>query len=209
MTTRHGLLLGASIFVCALLWVLVAWPVPSGSTEPTPSRPPPATPPPEPERQPEVTATHEPPPRADPEPPPPQAAPDEPPQTEPSMFVVNQLFAEPRGPIEEFRQQYAAEPRDSAASDVERTVRNAFDPEHASSQLLRSVLCRQTICRIEVRWTERELGNYVAAMGRMSGDFDQTIAAAPLAAAVSGEERQPVELLLRRRPHHVGLMSAE
>ncbi|MET0384549.1 MAG: hypothetical protein ABW321_01255, partial [Polyangiales bacterium] len=200
---NRGLAIGAVLALCALLWMAVIWPVDKDA--PPPSEPSAAGE--------EAEAPSEPEPEPAPAPPQPSAA--KPPEQEPDPVVAapqppaapaaqapaNQVrpmapatepFAEPHGPIEDYRAQFAAEPRDSAASDVEKTVRDAFQPELDTS-LFRNVLCRQSLCRVEMRWSPGAIGAYVAAMGRMSPHFDRTFAAAPLGAADADQNRM-VEL---------------
>jgi hypothetical protein len=114
------------------------------------------------------------------------------------LLVMEGMFSQPQGPLEAYRHSYQTEPRDSAASDAEARVRAAFEPEQASSQLLRSVLCRRTICRLELSWRATEMGSYVAAMRRTDADFEQELAAVEVPAARSGTGRL-VELYLKRK----------
>src|SRR5262245_57262744 len=61
----------------------------------------------------------------------------------PREFATPELdpLLEPRGPVAERKQTYESEPRDSAASEVESTIRASFWPEDGPPGLLRSVLC--------------------------------------------------------------------
>lgn len=114
------------------------------------------------------------------------------------LLVMEEMFSQPQGPLEAFRHSYETEPRDSAASEAEARVRAAFEPEQASSHLLRAVLCRKTICRLELSWRATEMGNYVAAMRRTDADFEPELAAVEVPAARSGAGRL-VELYLKRK----------
>lgn len=109
------------------------------------------------------------------------------------------MFDEVRGPLDELQRRFEHEPRDSAASDAESTIRAAFEPEQAHGELLRSVLCRATVCRIELRWTASKLGNYVAAMGRLSVRFAPEFASTA-AGPEAGQQNRSVELYVERKP---------
>jgi hypothetical protein len=125
--------------------------------------------------------------------PPPEAPASAPPE------AVPDVFDEVRGPLDELRRRFEHEPRDSAASDAESTIRAAFAPEQAHGELLRSVLCRATICRIELRWTASKLGNYVAAMGRLSVSFAPDFASTAAGPGAAEQDRS-AELYVERKP---------
>jgi hypothetical protein len=197
--TRTGLAFGGLLAIGGLLWLVVVWPAPhnpDSSVVPAPrgeaGQAPRATAP---------TASTDPRPSAKPSPTPaPTAAvsvrpnpPDDNPHLPPP---TPELFAEPHGPLDEYKEKFENEPRDSAAINAEHDLRAAFEPE-AKSGLLRSVLCRQTICRAELHWTPRSLGDYVAAMGRLTVHFDRTFALAPLG-TTAGDQSRSIELYLKR-----------
>jgi len=205
LLTVATLLLGVG-----LLWLIVMWP---NTPAPTPAAPPansaragePAPPPAAPIHN--ALEAHEatadeatsPAPAA---PQPPAAAPppsSTPPAAQNAPEDQVELFDEVRGPLEELKRRFEHEPRDSAASDAESTIRAAFEPEQAHEQLLRSVLCRSTICRIELRWSSAKLGAYVAAMGRMSVRFAPEFAST-VAAPAAVDPNRSVELYVERKP---------
>lgn len=175
-----------------LLWVMATWPVPpeldtlegtAEESEPaqvTQAAQPPASPP--------VAATtlgpSEPPPAA-PEAPP---APAQPEPAESPEAEAEKIFSRENGPLAEYKAQFEREPRDSAASDAEQLVRGAFDPKDSAKPVFRSVLCRQSICRIETRFSAETLGAYVAAMTRMVHEkFDAKLATERTSLAEAGE----------------------
>jgi len=205
--TRGLWVAGAVLMAGGLLWLVAIWPVPNTpaaqpASSPAPSQPaagtasaPHVAVPPPPAAEPEAEAAE-----APARPKEPSEAPQdkaEPAHTE-TATPMPELFGEAQGPLEEYRQRFESEPRDSAAHDAEQSVRSAFEPEQANYALLRSVLCRQSICRVELRWTPEVLGNYIAAMGRMTTDFDASFAATAQGAP-AGDHSRPVELFLKRK----------
>jgi hypothetical protein len=199
--TRTGLAFGGLLAIGALLWLVVVWPAPrnvESAKLPAPrgeaGRPPLPAPPPMAASELHPTAK-----LAAPSPPAaavsgkPEPALDADPHLPPP---TPELFAEPHGPLDEYKQQFESEPRDSAAGDAEHDLRAAFEPE-ANSGLLRNVLCRQTICRAELQWKPSVLGDYVAAMGRLTLHFDRTFAVAPLGPAGEDKSRS-IELYMKR-----------
>jgi hypothetical protein len=87
-------------------------------------------------------------------------------------------FPPPRteGLVDEYKASYARESRDSAAQQAESAVQAAFRTADVPPGLFKSVLCHQTICKIEVHWSaQRELG-YMGAMMRVVGGVGQKIA---------------------------------
>jgi type IV secretory pathway VirB10-like protein len=101
---------------------------------------------------------------------------------------ADQLFIRENGPLAEYKAQFAQEPRDSAASDAEQLVRAAFNPKDGPRPVFRSVLCRETICKIETRISTESMGAYVAAMTRMvHEEFDAKLATERTTLAESGE----------------------
>jgi type IV secretory pathway VirB10-like protein len=127
-----------------------------------------------------------------PEPPPPPAAaapePDLDPDPEPEPAPApqpqlsaeqkaDQIFTRENGPVAEYKAQFANEPRDSAASEAETLVRGAFQNKDGPRPVFRSVLCRESICKIETRVAQESLGAYVAAMTRIVHEqFDGKLA---------------------------------
>jgi hypothetical protein len=98
------------------------------------------------------------------------AAPSDPPAEDPP------LFAHDVGPVDERRARFASEPRDSAASDAEALLRDAFKITDSPEPLLRSVLCRTRVCKLELQLRADQLGAYVAAMARITQHFDKQLA---------------------------------
>lgn len=177
-----------------LLWVMATWPLPP-ETEPDLD-------PGEPDPAPSVDA---PPPTAAEDPSPPSAADPASPEASPGPVEApsapaaaaepespaaqaEQLFTRENGPLAEYKAQFDREPRDSAAVEAEQQLRAAFEPKDAPTPVFRSVLCRETICKIETRFTSDTLGAYVAAMTRIvHAKFDPKLATERTAVSEAGE----------------------
>jgi hypothetical protein len=107
------------------------------------------------------------------------------------------LFTQDTGPVAEWRQRFETEPRDSAAAIVESSVRTAFAHPDGAPTLFKSVLCRETICKLELRWSPDRLGPYVAGMTRAMVQFDRQVAASPVGPPDADHVR-PIEVYLKR-----------
>lgn len=200
--TRRGLLFGALVLLGGLLWVIVVWPMPH-TPEPPAAAPssagydaPAPVLPDRPRSAPAAAVSV----KTD------QAAPEPAPiegkqASVPAQPPTPLLFSEPHGPVDEYKARYASEPRDSAASDAESLVAAAFKPTDGRAQFLRNVLCRETICRMELNFSDGEIGPYVAAMTRLTLNFDREFAINPLPNP-DGLQPRPVEVFLKRNPAH-------
>jgi hypothetical protein len=96
------------------------------------------------------------------------------PAEQPSSEAPTQVPAPKReGPVDELKALFASEPRDSAAPPFESRIEAAFRHEGVPDALFKSVLCRQSVCKIELRWApERSMG-YMIGMTLVSADFDK------------------------------------
>jgi hypothetical protein len=205
--TRNAFAVGAVVLVVGLLWVVTTWPtthddasleslgadaVPEAEEEPEPAPAPVAVAPaPEPEpEQPLAAAPLEA--QYQPAPPPPAPAIEEP---------VPDMFAEDQGPLAEYKQKYESEPRDSGAGAVESMIRASFAHPDGAPSLFKSVLCRQTICKLELNWAQDRMGAYVAGMTRAVVQMDPQIAVAKAAVAdrASGSGEREIEVYVKRR----------
>lgn len=104
-----------------------------------------------------------------------------------------------QGPLTELTQRFESEPRDSAAHDAERTVRAAFSRESVAPELLKSVICRQSVCKLVLRITPKRMQGYIQAVTELVGsDFDPDFAIDP-ARDEDADHMRVVEVYLRRR----------
>jgi hypothetical protein len=87
-----------------------------------------------------------------------------------------------RGFVDALQDVFDAEPRDSAAGDGERWIRGVFRGAGSPPGLLRFVLCRQTVCRVELRWTAEDDASFRRALdelGAVNGKYVATRAQEP------------------------------
>jgi hypothetical protein len=118
--------------------------------------------------------------------PPPSAAPTAPTATKPSASPAAEApsnHAPPpkaEGPVDEYKTKYEHEPRDSTAQAAESAVQSAFRQPDVPPGLFKSVLCRQTICKIEVHWAEDRAPGYMAGLMRVFSSVGQKMAFEPL-----------------------------
>jgi type IV secretory pathway VirB10-like protein len=203
--SRNLLAFAGVLLVGALLWMVSAWPAsrdddsaqPIADEAPAPAPAPPAAPEPEPPAEPAEPPLAAKPPAAPEAPQPPQPPQEQPPPPEPE--VPTDMFLEDQGPVAELKHVYESEPRDSAASAVESVVRAAFAHPDGAPDLFRSVICRQTVCKIDMRWAPDRMGAYVAGMTRASLDFAPEFAVSPAGPAGSDQTR-PIVVYLKRKP---------
>jgi hypothetical protein len=178
---RIWIAIGGFFLLSAALWVVAIWPTArpeeplheiAAASAGRPSVPVPSSPTPPPNASPPAAKPAS---LGEPAEEPPVA-----PQQPPEQPIPPDIFAEDQGPVAEYKQRFANEPRDSAATEAERTIRAGFAPNDFAIGLFKSVLCRETICKIEVRMSPERFGPYVAAMTRISLSFDHEIALSPV-----------------------------
>lgn len=56
------------------------------------------------------------------------------------------------GPVDELREAFERDNRPSSAAQLERKIEAAFGRSEIPAGMLRSVVCRQTVCKVEVNW---------------------------------------------------------
>ncbi|MET0388950.1 MAG: hypothetical protein ABW321_23455 [Polyangiales bacterium] len=85
------------------------------------------------------------------------------------------------GPVAEMKQRFESEPRQSSASQVESLIQKEFAKSYTPPGLLKSVQCRSTVCRIEVRWRPDRAEGYMGALMYSYTQLElQTLATEPL-----------------------------
>lgn len=202
---KPSILLAAVVFVGLVLWI--ALDRPPSSEEQLTQEDEAATPAPEAQRdvRPEMDRTT----RIEPAEteqdikPATQAAPASPPQpttaTQPAP-EGSAALPPPRasGPVAELKQAFEEEPRDSAAHDPELRIESEFRRSDIAPGTLRSALCRQSVCKVEVLWTPERATSFMAAFTRLSADFDPGMAIDPHDMAGAPQQLQ-VDVYLPRR----------
>jgi hypothetical protein len=136
--------------------------------------------------------------QAEPEDPATPAAPSQAP-SDPEQAADSTPLPPPQrsGPIAELKHAFETEPRDSAAQVTESRIQNEFIKGDIAPGMLRSVLCRESVCKVEVLWTPQRAESFMAAFTRLSADFQPDIALDPHQAADAPQELQ-VDVYLPR-----------
>lgn len=67
------------------------------------------------------------------------------------------------GPVDEWKQLYATEPRASGVASLEAAIQEQFHRPEVPPGLLKSALCRTTVCRVETRWTPERAEGFMSA----------------------------------------------
>jgi hypothetical protein len=202
--SRNAAAVGALVLVGGLLWIVTAWPTPEDD-RPDPLEPeaPVAQPSPEPAAVPAAPAIGTPPKQPErlaekpPDPPvqPQPAAPQPPPYAR-----EEDMFAKEQGPVAEYKHLYETEPRNSAANETESALRGAFVAADGAPDLFKSVLCRQTVCKLDLRWSNERMGAYIAGMTRVAASgFSATVAVAP-GGPIGDDKVRPIEVYIKRKP---------
>jgi hypothetical protein len=184
MEQRRGIWLALLVAFAALSWWLaLAGPDPGADTlaaeaiEP----PPPAAAPPEPPAPSQPIAPSPPPkspePLPDPQPSPAVAAR----APEPTDSIAP-IPPDTRGFVEALESRFQSDPRDSAASEIENKLRRMFRGPRMPAGMLKSVLCRQAVCKLDIHWLPAYDPVYRQVMAVLTGDnakFLATRATAP------------------------------
>jgi hypothetical protein len=110
----------------------------------------------------------------------PQPASPEPASPQPTAAGEPVLEAPRReGPVDEMKQRFASDPRDSAAAELETKVQTVFREMRTPPDMLKAVLCRESLCRLELRWRPERSTDYMTVMTRLSVEFDPKMAVNP------------------------------
>jgi hypothetical protein len=206
--SRNWAALGAVLVVGVLLWLVMAWDGPSqepaawpeggasGSALLAPQ--PYAAGQPEPLRAPVAVA--EPEPAAEPiEAAPPLAAEEEVQTRADGTRMPSEQIKGDQGPVAEYRAKYESEPRDYAAGEVESLLRKSFLDSADAAELIKSVSCRETICKMEMRWKMERMRSYIAGVNRVGKSFKLPLALSPVSPA-DGRGIRLVEVYMMRKP---------
>lgn len=141
------------------------------------------------------------------------AAPPEPalapPPTAPTAAAspreLPELIQGDQGPVAEYRKLFESEPRSSNADELEMQIRSAFPADDGAPEMFKSVLCRETICRIELRWSQDRRRAWMIGLSRLgrypykNAGFQTPLALSPLDPP-SKEGTRLVEVYMKRRP---------
>lgn len=92
---------------------------------------------------------------------------------------------------QELDQRFETDPHDAEAPRVESTVQAAFARDDVAAELLKSVSCRKTLCKLSVRMSKERIGGYNRAMNTLrQAGFSE----APDASVLFDQKSDPGEL---------------
>jgi hypothetical protein len=112
---------------------------------------------------------------------------------------IDEFMKGDQGPVAEYRALYESEPRDFAAAEVEATLRTAFLEPRGGKDLVRSISCRETICKLELRWSMQRRRTYMEGVRLSLPNFRQPLAMSPVGPP-DGNGVRTVELYMKRKP---------
>jgi len=76
-----------------------------------------------------------------------------------------------QGPVAELSQRFSSESRALSSAEDEAQVRAAYVDPAIPPMLLRSVECRRSVCRAELRWSAEHEAGYVLGLTRAVGKY--------------------------------------
>jgi hypothetical protein len=200
MKQRRGLWITVVVAIAVLSWWLaLVRPAREDETlaAQTDVPPAPVAPPPAPARPPSAPEP-EPPSELEPEPePPPVAAAVRAPEPTDS---IEPIPPDTRGFIEALESRFENDPRDSGATEVETQLRRMFRGPRMPASLLKAVLCRESVCKLDVSWHPLHDPMYRHVMAQLTGDNAKFVATR--AGPVDDRGAIPVEVYwLRAKPN--------
>lgn len=100
-------------------------------------------------------------------------------------------------------QRFETDPHDEAAPRVESTVQAAFARDDVAAELLKSVSCRKTLCKLSVRMSKARIGGYNAAMHTLrQAGFSEAPDATALFDQRDDASELDVDMYLQQPPAH-------
>ena len=101
---------------------------------------------------------------------------------------------ERRGPVEELARRFENEPRASASAEPEARIREAFRTQGVASDVLAGVLCRESVCKLDLRWSRKGAMAYMGALMKLDGSFNLKGMAVAPGDRTADADRYPVEV---------------
>ncbi|HKU41286.1 MAG TPA: hypothetical protein VJR89_24150 [Polyangiales bacterium] len=107
------------------------------------------------------------------------------------------------GPVDELKRAFESEPRASGAARFEAVIEAQFRRAETPAGLLKSVICRTTVCRVETRWSPQRAEGFMGAFMRLMDPegaaslFDADLAISP-EADVGPDRSQAIDVYLKR-----------
>jgi hypothetical protein len=104
-----------------------------------------------------------------------------------------------QGPVAELQRSFDAEARPSAASELEGRIEKAFRNPKLDPRLFKSAICHQTVCKVEVRWSQPRMEDYMIAITELLPNFAADVGVSP-AAEHDAQGVFEVSVYLKRKP---------
>jgi hypothetical protein len=95
------------------------------------------------------------------------AEPSAEPQASPEVEIP---VPERSGPVDELQRAFEHEPRASSGARFEAAIEEQFRRPEVRAGLLKSVICRTTVCRIETRWSPERAEGFMGALMHLVAD---------------------------------------
>ncbi|HKP62172.1 MAG TPA: hypothetical protein VJV78_35815 [Polyangiales bacterium] len=126
------------------------------------------------------------------------------PSAEPQPSPEVEIPVPPRsGPVEELQRLFEREPRASSGARFEAAIEEKFRRPEVKAGLLKSVMCRTTVCRIETRWSPERAEGFMGALMFTVADpsgaptmFESTLAISP-EASVGPDGTHAIEVYVK------------
>jgi hypothetical protein len=100
------------------------------------------------------------------------AAPDPPPAAAARIPIA----PDTRGFIDALQTRFEADPRDSAAGETEIAIRKLYRAPNMPDGLLRTVLCRKSVCKLDLHWSVEHDEAYREVLDYLADDNAKNIA---------------------------------
>ena len=92
--------------------------------------------------------------------------------------------------VQKLKRRFESEPRPSNADLLEAQVEDAFRRIDVPDALLKSVVCRTSVCRAAVNWSPDRMRGFMNAVQRLTPDFGPAIGFEPVTEADANNRRE-------------------
>jgi hypothetical protein len=104
------------------------------------------------------------------------------------------------GAVDVLKRAYAQESSDASSREIEQQIRSLFGAEYLPIEMLRSITCRKTVCKISVYWTKDNPLSYMVLVMKV-GYQQSDVFAIESASEPDREGRLPVDVYVIRSGH--------
>jgi type IV secretory pathway VirB10-like protein len=88
---------------------------------------------------------------------------------------VGSNLPQQQGPVDELARRFAGESRGHDSQHAEANARKAFTDPTIPPDMLRTIECRRSVCRAELRWSEQSNNGYVLGLTRAVGSYSAAL----------------------------------